>query len=320
MSVKSALNKLKTKHIESVVDLEKELGDLPCFSTGHVLIDSVLGGGFPKGKIVELFGLEGSGKSSMALQTAVQVQKQGLGVLYVDFESGFNVDYALSLGVNKDMMLVTQPSCAEEGFELMRDAIDQGEIGLIIVDSIAAIVPKKQIDGEMGMLAMGQQSLLISTMLKQLTAKLTKKNVSLIGINQIRSVINSYGGGQTTPGGFAFKFYSFIRVKITKIAGLKMVDTGQVLSKYSGQRVRVGTVKNKGCCPFRECEVDFIYGKGYDEVGSVLEYLVSKGLVSKSGSYFDYKGTKVQGLDPMKEFLAKSPDYAELRKLCGNGS
>lgn len=318
MDLTKLMSTLRKKYSKTVLDFDSALTEMECFPTGHFLIDRVLGGGIPRGKIIELWGLEGTGKSSLALQIALQVQKKDMGVLYVDYEHGFSREYARSLGLDETRLIVVQPDWGEQGFDMMREAIEDEGLGLIILDSIAAVVPKKQIDGEMGEHQIGLQSIIISNLLKQLTGKLSKAKVSLIAINQVRNKINTYGGGEDTPGGKALKFYAWGRVKMTKVGGIKQeLEEGGVKTKLSGQKVRVETVKNKGCCPFKETTLDFIFGKGFDEVTSVVEAAMANKLIVKNGSYFAYNGTSYRGLEAIKEAVRNSASYEELKNVAG---
>lgn len=315
MSLKTILDALRKHHQDALVDLDKECA-VDCWSTGHFSIDRVLGGGAPKGRIVELWGPEGSGKTTLALQTGKSVQHADLGVLYVDYEHAFDKPYAEQLGLDMSRLLVAQPNWGEQGFDIMRDAIESGGIGLVIIDSVAAITPKKEINGEeatMGEYGIGRQSMIVTQCLKQLCARISKANVSVLAINQIRSTISQgWGSGETTPGGRALKFYASIRVKIVKVGGIKKETTdGVVTSALEGQRVKFLTVKNKVCSPFREAEVSLYFGKGFDETTTLVEKAVASGIIIKSGAYFNFGEEKFKGLAAVREFIGSKPELRE---------
>ncbi len=288
-------------------------------SSGSISIDHAMGvGGFPRGRICEIFGPESSGKTTIALQVIAQAQKAGGMAAFIDVEHALDPTYAKQLGVDTDNLLVSQPDFAEQALEITSALITSGSIDVLVVDSVAALVPKAELDGEMGDSHMGVQARLMSQAMRKLTGIVSKSNTCLIFINQIREKIGvMFGNPETTTGGRALKFYSSIRVDIRRIAAIKDGET------VTGNRTKVKIVKNKVAAPFREAEFDIIYGEGISREGDLLDLGVTNNIVEKSGSWFSYKGERIgQGRENVRQFLKDNPDIrdkidSELRKALG---
>jgi recombination protein RecA len=288
-------------------------------STGSISIDYALGvGGFPRGRICEIFGPESSGKTTIALQVVAEAQRQGGMAAFIDVEHALDPIYAKQLGVDTDNLLVSQPDFAEQALEITAALITSGSIDVLVVDSVAALVPKAELDGEMGDSHMGVQARLMSQAMRKLTGIVAKSNTCLIFINQIREKIGvMFGNPETTTGGRALKFYSSVRADIRRIAAIK---DGEVVT---GNRTKVKIVKNKVAPPFREAEFDIIYGEGVSKEGDLLDLGVTHNVVEKSGSWFSYKGERIgQGRENVRQFLRDNPDIrnridTELRQVLG---
>src|ERR1700689_1233480 len=288
-------------------------------STGSLSIDAALGvGGFPRGRICEVYGPESSGKTTLALQVVAEAQKKGGMAAFIDVEHALDPIYAKALGVDIDNLLVSQPDYGEQALEITGALIASGSIDVLVVDSVAALVPKAELDGEMGDSHMGLQARLMSQALRKLTGIVSKSKTCLIFINQIRDKIGvMFGSPETTTGGRALKFYSSVRVDIRRIAAIK--DGAAII----GNRTKVKIVKNKLASPFREAEFDIIYGEGISKEGDLIDLGVAQNLVEKSGSWFSYKGERIgQGRENARQFLKDNVDIrvnidTELRKLLG---
>ncbi|HKD86828.1 MAG TPA: recombinase RecA [Terriglobales bacterium] len=288
-------------------------------STGAISFDAALGvGGFPRGRVVEIFGPESSGKTTIALQVIAQAQQQGGMAAFVDAEHALDPIYAAKLGVDVDNLLVSQPDYGEQALEIAEALVRSGAIDVLVVDSVAALVPKAELDGEMGDSHVGLQARLMSQALRKLTGIVAKSRTCLIFINQIREKIGvMFGNPETTTGGRALKFYSSVRIDIRRIAAIK--DGDQVV----GSRTRVKIVKNKTAAPFREAEFDMMYGEGISREGDLIDLAVNANLLEKSGSWFSYKGERIgQGRENAKQFLKENKDIAakleaEVRKALG---
>ncbi len=266
-------------------------------STGAISFDAALGvGGFPRGRVVEIFGPESSGKTTIALQVIAEAQKQGGMAAFVDAEHALDPIYAAKLGVDVDNLLVSQPDYGEQALEIAEALVRSGAIDVLVVDSVAALVPKAELDGEMGDSHVGLQARLMSQALRKLTGIVAKSHTCLVFINQIREKIGvMFGNPETTTGGRALKFYSSVRIDIRRIGAIK--DGDQVV----GSRTRVKIVKNKTAAPFREAEFDMMYGEGISHEGDLLDLAVNGNLVEKSGSWFSYKGERIgQGRENAK--------------------
>ena len=288
-------------------------------SSGSISLDYALGvGGFPRGRISEIFGPESSGKTTVALQVLAEAQKAGGMAAFIDVEHALDPIYARQLGVDVDNLLVSQPDYAEQALEITGALIVSGSIDVLVVDSVAALVPKAELDGEMGDSHMGVQARLMSQAMRKLTGNVSKSNTCLIFINQIREKIGvMFGNPETTTGGRALKFYSSVRTDIRRIAAIK---EGEVVT---GSRTKVKVVKNKVAPPFREAEFDIIYGEGISREGDLIDLGVAQNLIEKSGSWYSYKGERIgQGRENARQFLKDNRDIrqqvdTELRKALG---
>jgi recombination protein RecA len=288
-------------------------------STGAISFDAALGvGGFPRGRVIEVFGPESSGKTTITLQVIAEAQKTGGMAAFVDAEHALDPVYAKRLGVDVDNLLVSQPDYGEQALEITEALVRSGAIDVLVVDSVAALVPKAELDGEMGDSHMGLQARLMSQALRKLTGTVSKSRTCLIFINQIREKIGvMFGNPETTTGGRALKFYSSVRVDIRRIAAIK--DGDMVV----GSRTKVKIVKNKVAAPFREAEFDIMYGEGISREGDMLDLAANSNIVEKSGSWFSYKNERIgQGRENAKAFLKENKDIAakieaEVRKSLG---
>ena len=317
---------------QTLVQLEKQFGKgsivrlgssnvvpVSVIPTGSISIDSALGvGGVPRGRVIEVFGPESSGKTTIALQVVAQAQLTGGSAAFIDAEHALDPAYARKLGVDVDNLLVSQPDCGEQALEITSALVASGAIDVVVVDSVAALVPKAELDGEMGDSHMGLQARLMSQALRKLTGAVSKTNTCLIFINQIREKIGvMFGNPETTTGGRALKFYSSVRLDIRRIAAIK--DGEAVV----GNRTKVKVVKNKVASPFREAEFDIIYGEGVSKEGDLLDLGVAQNLIEKSGSWFSYKGDRIgQGRENARQFLKDNADIrlgidTELRRQLG---
>jgi recombination protein RecA len=288
-------------------------------STGSISLDAALGmGGFPRGRINEIFGPESSGKTTIALQVVAEAQKRGGMAAFIDVEHALDPIYARKLGVDVDNLLVSQPDYGEQALEITGALVASGSIDVLVVDSVAALVPKAELDGEMGDSHVGLQARLMSQALRKLTGIVSKSRTCLIFINQIREKIGvMFGSPETTTGGRALKFYSSVRLDIRRIAALKDGDV------VIGNRTKVKVVKNKLASPFREAEFDIVYGEGVSKEGDLIDLGVAQNVIEKSGSWLSYKGERIgQGRENAKQFLKDNTDMrqtieTELRKAVG---
>ncbi|HTR39372.1 MAG TPA: recombinase RecA [Bryobacteraceae bacterium] len=305
----------------SIVRLGSKEAIVPvsAISSGSISLDYALGvGGFPRGRIVEIFGPESSGKTTVALQVVAEAQKAGGMAAFIDVEHALDPIYARKLGVDVDNLLVSQPDYAEQALEITNALIASGSIDVLVVDSVAALVPKAELDGEMGDSHMGVQARLMSQAMRKLTGNVSKSNTCLVFINQIREKIGvMFGNPETTTGGRALKFYSSVRADIRRIAAIKEGDV------VVGNRTKVKIVKNKVAPPFREAEFDIIYGEGISREGDLIDLGVAQNIIEKSGSWYSYSGERIgQGRENARAFLKENPDIrqkvdAELRKALG---
>ncbi|MBX9660794.1 MAG: recombinase RecA [Nitrospiraceae bacterium] len=293
--------------------------DVPAISTGSLGLDIALGvGGLPRGRVIEIFGPESSGKTTMTLHCIAEVQKTGGVAAFIDAEHALDLTYAQKLGVQADELLVSQPDTGEQALEIAETLVRSGAIDLIVVDSVAALTPRAEIEGEMGDSHMGLQARLMSQALRKLTAAISKSQTTLIFINQIRMKIGvMFGNPETTTGGNALKFYSSVRLDIRRIESVK---EGQ---DVMGNRVRVKVVKNKMAPPFRQAEFDIMFAEGISKTGELVDIGVEKKIIDKSGAWYSYKGERVgQGRDAARDFLKNNPAVAleveaKLRELAG---
>jgi len=287
--------------------------------TGSISFDAALGvGGFPRGRVIEVFGPESSGKTTITLQVIAEAQKMGGMAAFVDAEHALDPGYAKKLGVDVDNLLVSQPDYGEQALEITEALVRSNSIDVLVVDSVAALVPKAELDGEMGDSHMGLQARLMSQALRKLTGTVSKSRTCLIFINQIREKIGvMFGNPETTTGGKALKFYSSVRIDIRRIAAIKDGDV------VTGSRTRVKVVKNKVAAPFREAEFDILYGEGISREGDLLDLASNNNIVEKSGSWYSYKGERIgQGRENARQFLKDNKDVlakldTEVRKALG---
>jgi recombination protein RecA len=298
---------------------KESLVPVSTISTGSLALDAALGvGGFPRGRVVEVFGPESSGKTTLALQVVANAQRQGGMAAFIDAEHALSPVYARKLGVDVDNLLVSQPDYGEQALEICEALVRSSAVDVVVVDSVAALVPKAELDGEMGDPSMGLQARLMSQALRKLTGIVAKSHTCLIFINQIREKIGVlFGNPETTTGGRALKFYSSVRIDIRRITAIKDGET------IVGSRTRAKVVKNKVASPFREAEFDILYGEGISLEGDLLDLGVEKNIIEKSGSWFSFKGDRIgQGRDNARLFLRENTDIrkklaTELRAVLG---
>jgi recombination protein RecA len=328
------LDKERVKAVEIAVgQIEKQFGKgsimrlggkdaiapIPAISTGSISLDWALGvGGLPRGRVIEIFGPESSGKTTLALQTIAQAQKTGGVAAFIDAEHALDAQYAQKLGVDLDNLLVSQPDNGEQALEITEVLVRSNGVDVVVIDSVAALVPRAEIEGEMGEAQMGLQARLMSQALRKLTGVVSKSKTCLIFINQLREKIGvMFGNPETTTGGRALKFYSSVRVDIRRIGAIKDGDT------MVGGRTRVKVVKNKVAPPFREAEFDVMYGEGISREGDLVDQGVERNIIEKSGTWFSYSGERLgQGRENAKAFLKQNPEMAagieaKLRKAMG---
>ena len=315
-------NSEKMKALEAALgQIEKQFGkgsvmklgdytamNVEAIPTGALSLDIALGiGGIPRGRIIEVFGPESSGKTTLALHLIAEALKMGGEAAFIDAEHALDPVYAKHLGVNIDELIVSQPDTGEQALEIAEALVRSGALDIIVVDSVAALVPKAEIDGDMGDAHVGLQARLMSQALRKLAGVINKSKCVIVFINQLREKVGvMFGNPETTPGGRALKFYSSVRLDIRRIESLK--QDGEVI----GNRTRVKVVKNKVAPPFREAEFDIIYGKGISKEGNILDAAVNLDIVEKSGSWFSYNGDRIgQGRENVKDYLAKNPKVAE---------
>ena len=320
------MTKTNDKTLDQVLaDIEKQFGkgsimklgehsslNVDAISTGSLDLDIALGiGGVPRGRIIEVFGPESSGKTTVALHMIAEAQKMGGEAAFIDAEHALDPVYAKNLGVDIDNLIVAHPDTGEQALEVAEALVRSGAIDIIVVDSVAALVPKAEIDGDMGDAHVGLQARLMSQALRKLAGVLNKSNTVAIFINQLREKVGiMFGNPEVTPGGRALKFYSSVRLDVRRIETLK------VNNEMVGNRTKVKVVKNKVAPPFREAEFDIVYGKGISKEGNVLDIGVNLGIVEKAGAWFSYNGTRIgQGRENVKQYLVEHPDVcAEIEK------
>ncbi len=287
---------------------EKANVEMEVIPTGSLGLDIALGvGGFPKGRIIEIYGPESSGKTTIAIHTIAEAQKKGGICAIIDAEHAFDSSYARKLGVNVDELLISQPDYGEQALEIAERLILSGALDVIVIDSVAALVPKGELDGEMGESKMGLQARLMSQAMRKLTAAISRTQSTCIFINQLREKIGvMFGNPETTTGGNALKFYASVRLDIRKSTAIKDGDT------VMGNRAKVKVVKNKVAPPFRIAEFDIMYGEGISKIGELIDLGVELNILTKSGSWFSYGENKIgQGRDAVKTFLQDNPEFAE---------
>ena len=287
---------------------EREAVDVDAIPSGSLLLDEALGvGGYPKGRIIEIFGPESSGKTTLALHAIAECQKKGGRAAFIDAEHAIDPVYAKNLGVDINELILSQPDNGEQALEIVEMLADSGSISLIIVDSVAALVPQAELDGEMGDSSVGLQARLMSKAMRKIAGILNKKECAVIFINQLREKVGvMYGNPETTSGGRALKFYASIRIDIRRTEAIKQG------SDIIGNTCRVKVVKNKVSPPFKQCEIDIIYGQGISKEGEILDRAVELGIVKKSGSWFEYNGNKIaQGRDAAKAYIKDNEEVAK---------
>ncbi len=331
MTVPSAADKAKA--IESaLLQIERQFGKgsimrlgqqgsqkIPAIPTGSLAVDHAIGiGGFPRGRVVEVYGPESSGKTTLALSVVGQAQKAGGTAAFIDAEHALDAEYAAKLGVNIDDLLVSQPNCGEEALEICEMLVRSNALDVIVIDSVAALVPRAELEGEMGDSHLGLHARLMSQAMRKLTAIVAKSKTCIVFINQIREKIGvMFGSPETTTGGRALKFYASVRIDIRRIAAIKDGDV------VVGSRARVKVVKNKTAAPFRQAEFDIIYTEGISRLGELLDLGVTYDLVTKSGSWYGYGDLRLgQGREKSKDFLRENPDLVyeletKLREIMG---
>ena len=316
------VNAEKLKALQATLDkIEKDfgkgtimkLGDQPKFDvsiipTGSIALDHALGiGGYPRGRVIEIYGPESSGKTTLAIHAIAEAQKAGGIAAMIDAEHAFDRTYAKKLGVNVDTLLISQPDNGEQALEIADSLIRSGAIDIVVIDSVAALTPKAEIEGDMGDSKMGLQARLMSQALRKLTANISKTNTCCIFINQLREKIGVlFGNPETTTGGNALKFYASVRLDVRKTQQLKDGDDA------TGNRARVKVVKNKMAPPFRTAEFDIVFGEGISKLGEIVDLGVELGVIKKSGSWFSYNDSKLaQGRDAVKQLLRDNPELCE---------
>ena len=287
---------------------DRESVDVDAIPSGSLLIDEALGvGGYPKGRIIEIFGPESSGKTTLALHAIAECQKNGGRAAFIDAEHAIDPVYAKNLGVDINELILSQPDNGEQALEIVEMLANSGGVNLIIVDSVAALVPQAELDGEMGDSSVGLQARLMSKAMRKIAGILNKKECAVIFINQLREKVGvMYGNPETTSGGRALKFYASIRIDIRRTEAIKQG------ADIIGNTCRVKIVKNKVSPPFKQCEIDIIYGQGISKEGEILDRAVELGFIKKSGSWFEYNGNKIaQGRDAAKLYLKENEDVAQ---------
>ena len=316
------VNAEKLKALQATLDkIEKDfgkgtimkLGDQPKFDvsiipSGSISLDHALGiGGYPRGRVIEIYGPESSGKTTLAIHAIAEAQKQGGIAAIIDAEHAFDRTYAKKLGVNVDTLLISQPDNGEQALEIADSLIRSGAVDIVVIDSVAALTPKAEIEGDMGDSKMGLQARLMSQALRKLTANISKTNTCCIFINQLREKIGiMFGNPETTTGGNALKFYASVRLDVRKLTQLKDGD------EATGNRARVKVVKNKMAPPFRKAEFDIVFGEGISKVGEIVDLGVEFDIIHKSGSWFSYNDSKLaQGRDAVKQLLKDNPELCE---------
>lgn len=314
-ALRAAMDKIeKTYGKGSIMKMgDEKIENVPVISTGSIGLNAALGvGGYPRGRVIEIYGPESSGKTTLAIHAIAEAQKAGGVAAIIDAEHAFDRFYAEKLGVNTDELLISQPSSGEEALEIAEQLIRSSAVDIVVVDSVAALTPKKEIEGDMGDSNVGLQARLMSQALRKLTAAISKTNTTCIFINQLREKIGvMFGNPETTTGGNALKFYASVRLDIRRIGALKDGD------EATGNQTRVKVVKNKVAPPFRKAEFDIMYGEGISKIGEIIDLGSDLGIIKKSGSWYSYNETRLaQGREGAKQAVKDNPELAEeLEKL-----
>lgn len=308
-AIEAAMAAIEKKYGEGAIMRlgDKEIVDVPAISTTSISLDRAIGiGGVPRGRIIEIYGPESSGKTTLALHIVSEAQKTGEAA-FIDVEHALDAEYASALGVDTARLLISQPDSGEQALEIAETLVRSGQVSVIVIDSVAALVPTAELNGSMGDAVMGLQARLMSQACRKLTAIVAQSNTCLIFINQIREKIGvMFGSPETTTGGRALKFYSSVRLDIRRIGAIKEGD------EVKGNRTRVKVVKNKVAPPFKECEFDIIYGKGISREGDILDLAVEREIVKKSGAWYSYNDAKIgQGREKAKDYLLENPDLTQ---------
>jgi len=317
--LESTLNNIeKSQGKGSVMRLGSKVGlPIPVIPTGIYGVDyGVIGtGGLPRGRITEIFGPESGGKTTLSLHAIAAAQCAGEYAAFIDIEHALDPTWAKTLGVNVDNLIVSQPDCGEQALEVAEELISSGVVGIVVIDSVAALVPRAELEGDMGDANMGLQARLMSQAMRKLNGVISRTGTVVIFINQIREKIGvMFGSPETTTGGRALKFYASVRLDVRRIAAVKDGET------IIGNRVRVKAVKNKVAAPFREYEVDLLFNQGFDSIGSILDAAVEKGIIQKSGSWFSFNGEKLgQGREAAKRSLIENKQVNKLLELLAKG-
>lgn len=320
-AIETALKQIEKQYGKgSVMKLgEAKIEKIPVIPTGSIGLDIALGvGGYPRGRIIEIFGLEGTGKTTLALHAIAEVQKEGGIALFIDAEHALDPSYAQKVGVNLDELYISQPDTGEQALEIAESLVRSGGIDIIVIDSVAALVPKAEIEGEMGDMQIGLQARLMSQAMRKLAGVLSKSGTCAIFVNQVRHKIGVlFGSPETTPGGLALKFHASVRLDIRKLSTIKVGE------ENIGSRVKVKVVKNKLAPPFKEAEFDILFGKGISREGEIIDMGLDLGIIERAGTWYSYKGQQLgQGRDNARKFLEENKDLAkeieiEIKKKLG---
>ena len=330
MLIDEKTRKQKTQALELAISaVEKEFGkgaimrlkegqsmvkDVPAVPTGSLTLDIALGtGGYPRGRVVEIYGAESSGKTTLTLHAIANIQRQGGTAAFIDAEHALDLAYARRLGVRTEELLISQPDYGEQALEIADMLVRSGSVDCVVIDSVAALVPKAELEGDMGDSHVGLQARLMSQALRKLTGSLSKSSCLMMFINQIRMKIGvMFGSPETTTGGNALKFYSSVRLKVTRVGSIKEATVSGKEPEVVGNRTRVKVVKNKLAPPFRECEFDILYGKGMSRSGDVLDLASDCGIIEKSGSWYSFQGERIgQGREKARTHLEENPELLE---------
>ena len=286
---------------------DNTVSNVEAISTGSLALDLALGiGGLPKGRIIEIYGPESSGKTTLALHVLAQAQKAGGEVAFIDAEHALDITYARALGVKVEDMLVSQPDTGEQALDIAESLVRSGAVDVVVIDSVAALIPRVELEGEVGDTVVGALARLMSQAMRRLAGAISKNNCTVIFINQLRQKIGvMYGNPETTPGGLALKYYSSVRIDVRRIETLKV--NGEMV----GNRTRAKVVKNKVAPPFREAEFDIMYGEGISKIGEIIDLAVKLEIIDKAGAWFTVDGQRVQGRDAVKEYLKNNTEVAD---------